>query len=498
MTGSTPDPADRTRRFLSKLSIDEAVVAARAREVTIELAAAYLDPATEVALAMTAILLLRLADFAPTIRLVVPSDRTVTLPRLPDTPLPDALITAHTGIASADRVTTRPAGNCDLRLVFSGPAEGIAVATAGWAVSIGCRLDGTGNALAAAYAGVLAAAEAFKAVLASLGVLPARARPWRGVVSLWDNSLSADPGPALSAVHLPEHAWVGAGGVASATAWALAALHHTGTTLTGSGSAVDDDAIDADGTNLNRHLIALMTDLNTSKADLLADLLAPCGLALTPQRRLWESLSPSQRHLPLAAVSVDDDKVRRAVQYDMPATVLNAGTGDQGSYQASVHNFLDGACLACISRADTAVSGPEAALAARLGIPQETLRPLLRKPDPLPAEVLASARLTTQERSEISFVPGRYLLQRFCDELSLADDGPAVSAPMLSAAAGVLLAAEMARQGQPDPPGIPGSVVRTNILTGPHHRWRHQRGKTPSCHCTDAVYRQHYRKRWSA
>jgi hypothetical protein len=195
---------------------------------------------------------------------------------------------------------------------------------------------------------------------------------------------------------------------------------------------------------------------------------------------------------------VDDDKVRRAVQYDMPATVLNAGTGDQGSYQASAHNFLDAACLACISRADTAFSGPEAALAARLGIPQETLRPLLRKPDPLPADVLASARLTSQERSEISFVPGRHLLQRFCDELSLADDGPAVSAPMLSAAAGVLLAAEMAKQGQPDPPAIPGTVVRTNILTGPHCHWHHQRRKTPSCHCTDAVYRQHYRKRWPA
>jgi hypothetical protein len=498
VTGSAADPADRTRRFLRKLSIDEAVVASRAREITVELVAARLDPATEIALAMTAILLLRLADFAPTVHLVVPRDRTIPLPRLPDTALPGALVTAHEGIVSADRVMTGPARDCDVRLVFSGPAEGIAVTTAGWAVSIGHRLDGTGNGLAAAYAGVLAAAEAFKAVLAGLGVLPARTRPWRGATSLWDYTMSADPGPLLPGVHLAEHAWVGAGGVASATAWALAALHHSGTMLTGHGQVVDDDAIDEDGTNLNRHLIALMTDLNTGKAELLAEFLRPCGLALTPQPRLWGSLSHGQRHPPLAVVSVDSDKIRRDVQYDMPATVLNAGTGDQGTYQATAHNFLDGACLACISRADMAVSGPEYSLATRLRIPQETLRPLLLRPDPLPAGILARARLTDQDRSEISLIPGRDLLRRFCDELSLQDDGPAVSAPMLSAAAGVLLAVDMAKQGQPRPPAVQGRVIRTNILAGPHSHWHTERGKTPGCHCADPLYRQHYHTRWPA
>jgi hypothetical protein len=113
---------------------------------------------------------------------------------------------------------TGPARNPDVRLVFSGPAGGIAVSTAGWAVSIVRRLDGTGNGLAAGYAGVLAAAEAFKAVLTGLGVLPARARPWRGAVSLWDYTMSTETGPLLPGVHLAEHAWVGAGGVASATA----------------------------------------------------------------------------------------------------------------------------------------------------------------------------------------------------------------------------------------------------------------------------------------
>jgi hypothetical protein len=492
VTGSAPNPADRTGR----LGIDQTTVAAGARDVVIELVADRLDPATEVSLALTASLLLRLADFAPTIHLVVPRDRTVALPRLADTPLVDALAAAHTGIVSADRIKAGPAARCDLRLVFAGQADGLPVSTAGWAVAIGQRLDGTGNGLAAAYAAVLAATEAFKTVLACLGVLPERARPWRGVVSLWDYSTRATTGPDLNHADVGEHTWIGAGGVASATAWTLAALHHTGVALSGHGLVVDDDTIDDEGTNLNRHLIALMSDLGIGKAELLSEVLAPCGLALTPRPCRWEKLSASARHPRLAVVSVDDDAVRRAVQVDMPAMVLNAGTGDRGEYQASRHDFIDGACLACIARADKTVSGPEAALAARLGLPLDTLRPLLRSPAPLPADLLARSRLLELERAEIANVAGRDLLQRFCDRLRLDDDGPAVSAPMLSAAAGVLLAVEMVKLSQPGAPSAPGQVVRTTILTGPHQRWSSTRGKTPGCHCEEAVYRQHYLNRW--
>ena len=148
---------------------------------------------------------------------------------------------------------------------------------------------------------------------------------------------------------------------------------------------IDNDVIDEDGTNLNRHLIALMTDLNAGKADLLARLLAACGLDLTPQRSRWEELAAAQRHPALVAISVNDDEVRRTVQFDMPRIVLNAGTGDQGGYQASAHNFLDGACLACISRADKTVSGPEASLAARLGIPRKPSGRCYAAPIPSPA-----------------------------------------------------------------------------------------------------------------
>jgi hypothetical protein len=498
LTGSAPNPADRTGRFLQRLGIDQAAVAAGSRDVVVELVADQLNPAVEVSVALTTTLLLRLADFAPTIHLVVPQDRTVALPRLADTPLVDALTDAHTGFASTDRLRSGRADRYDLRLVFAGQADGLPVSAAGWAVAVGHRLDGTGNALAAAYAGVLAATEAFKTVLAHLGVMPERARPWRGVVSLWDYSMSAAAGPDLTRADIGEHAWIGAGGVASAAAWSLAALHQTGVALTGHGLVVDADTIDEEGTNLNRHLIALMSDRGAGKADLLSKVLTAGELALTRRSCRWEELSRITRQPRLAVVSVDDDAVRRAVQLDMPATIINAGTGDRGEYQASRHNFLDDCCLSCIAQADKATSGPDASLARRLGLPLDTLRPLLRSSAPLPADVLARSGLTGSERAEVASVAGRDLLQRYCDRLRLDDDGPAVSAPMLSAAAGTLLAVEMVKLSQEGAPSVPGQVVRTTILAGPHERWSSTRGKTPGCHCEEDVYRQHYHRRWPA
>jgi hypothetical protein len=487
-------PADRTGRFLERIGADPARAAAAA-DVHVELVAEHLDPATEIALALTATLLLRMADYAPTVHLLTPRGRTIALPLLADTPLSEALATAHAGFASQDRLVATPAERCDLRLVFSGNRDGLAVSTHGWAVALGERLPGTGNALAAAYAGALAAAEALKVLLGPLGGAGTGRRPWRGVVSLWDYAMSPTAGPPLEAVDLGTAAWVGAGGVASAAAWSLAALSAQGTDLTGSGIVVDHDLIDPDGTNLNRHLTALMSDRGTAKARLLADLLAPAGITLGTREKRWEAIAPDERHPAVCVVSVDDDAVRRAVQFDMPAVVLNAGTGDTGQYQTTVHNLLDGACLACISLADKTIAGPEHALADRLGISIADLRPHLRSHDPLPAHLLAGSRLTARDREQAATIAGRDLLEHFCGSLRL-EQGPAVSIPMLSAAAGILLAAELVKSAIPDADSPPGQVVRTNILTGPHRRWRSQRGKVPDCPCQDELYRDYYRAQW--
>ena len=497
MTDSLHGPSDRTSRWLSQMHVDPHLIAARARDVSIELISDSAEPAAEIALAVAATLLLRLDELAPRLHVLAPRDRSVQLPRMTDIPLADALADAHAGFTSLGLLETRPSRNPALRLVFGGEAAGLVVSTSGWAISVGSALDGNGNGIAAFYAGVLASAEALKAILTACGAGLERMRPWRGTASLWDYSLSATPGPTLLAADLGTHTWAGAGGVASAAGWALAAAGACGTIFTGDGVVADDDVIDEDATNLNRHLTAGMNDLGIEKAALLANLLQQAGIAMTAVVRRWENLSESQRLTRLAVVSVDDDAVRRDIQLDMPQAILNAGTGDHGEYQVSRHNFITGAGLCCIARADKHFDSPEHALAARLAVPLQDLAPYLRGGSPLPIAVLARTALTERERAEAAGIGGRDLLQHFCGSLDLDNHGPAVSAPMLSAAAGALLAAELAKHSTTARVALRnGQVAHANILLGPHARWADVREKYPDCPCTDRLYRGHYMSKW--
>jgi len=184
------------------------------------------------------------------------------------------------------------------------------------------------------------------------------------------------------------------------------------------------------------------------------------------------------RNIETVVVSPDDDRVRRQVQLDLPRRVLNGGTNDDGIYVVSRHDFLNDACLACIARSDLVDRSPVAAAARRLGIAEEELAPHLDSSDSLPPSLLSrAATLTADDQEELSHVSGHDLLEHLYGTLRPTATGSAVSAPMLSSAPGVLLAAELVllALGQPFQP----SVTMTSILTGPHPRWTFTRKKSP-------------------
>jgi hypothetical protein len=296
-------------------------------------------------------------------------------------------------------------------------------------------------------------------------------------------------------VDLSDTAMVACGGIASATAWTLALLP-----LAGRPVLADHDHIDPEGTNLNRHLTASHADLGKSKADLTATLLARAGVNPDVHAERWQALPSAIRGaIQNALVTVDDDPTRRAVQLDLPQLILNAGTSDDGIYQMTYHNFLSGACLGCIARADLRSTGPEQSAAQRLGIPLDDLRPHLESPDPLPSELLARAKLQPNERELLAGTPSRQLVRRVCAELRTTPTGPAVSAPMLSAAPGVLLAAETVKRAlHADVPlSTATNSLMASILRGPHQHWLRTRAKQPDCECREPTYLARYRQKWS-
>lgn len=477
--------SDRTGRLVGRVAPDATSSWMASRHI--ELVAARWSTDVETAMALAATLLLRLDQYAPILHFQTPSSRAAPLPRLRHTKLFDAIAEEHHGFASIERFTTAKSEEPDLRLVFGGRDNGISVNSSGWKVSLGRFEEGStnGNQIAAAFAGVLASVDALQALLEPYS---ARCRRFRGTVSLWDLRLDGANGPPIEGpVDLNNMAFVACGGVASAAIWALSLLDLTGTPL-----LVDPDAIDAEGTNLNRHLTAGYDDLGLAKVDLARSLLAGAGATPDARRERWRT-----PRTPFKAVvtSPDSDSVRREVQLTMPEMALNAGTSDDGMYAVSRHDFLNKACLSCIARADLTDTSPVAAAARRLGLREDVLEPNLSSSEPLSPMVLESASgLTEQERAALASIPGNQVLEHVCGTLRPRRDDPALSAPMLSAAPGVLLANDVVRlrTGAVTPP----SMTMTSILTGPHPSWTFVRDKRRGCECTDNIYRMHFSKKW--
>ena len=482
----TASPSDRTRRFLSRLAPGATID--RAGDMRVELTIGSNNPCDEIAAALATTLILRLDDLAPIVHLRGPAGRSAAIPRLGQGRLIDELANEHAGFQSVSSLTSEPASEPTLRFSF-GQDRGIAVSSAGWRVALGSPLAGEGNEFAAAFAGVLAANEVLQAILRQFGV---SVSPFRGVVSLWDLALDGIDGPAVPAVlDLDRLAFAACGGVASAAAWALSLRP-----LRGGPVAVDPDEIDRDSTNLNRHLTASMRNLGESKATLLANLLDAAGARTIVDPASWSASRGRTAAMVLA--SPDNDAVRREVQLDLPRSIISAGTGDDGVYTVSRHNFVSGACLCCIARADLLDRDPLAAAARRLGVRVSILAPHVKSDEPLPPELVAEMRIDDQTRLLLAGIAGSDLMAAMCGTIPIAPVGPALSAPTLAAAPGVLAAVEVVKElvEAPVPLRTSATSLITSVRTGPHGRWLRPRAKRIGCVCTDQLYLDRHHTKW--
>jgi hypothetical protein len=497
--GFVSSPFERTRLWLAaEFAVDPDVLARSLAQTHVELTMPIPSPDAEISLAMAATLLLRLDKAAPTLHLATPATRLRAIPRLDPGALSEAIASEHVGLESASRLSISRAEDPVIRLVF-GPASasGIAVSSNGWQASIGAATcTQPGNELAAAYAGVVAAVEAIKAMLRAAGIRTHALSPWTGTASLWDYGLPGSPGPSLAApIDLDGVVLLGCGGIGSAAGWTIALLPVTGTPM-----LVDDDDIDV--TNLNRHLTAghAETTSGMAKVDALGDLLDTAGATSERRPSRWQNLSPELRaNRELVLVSVDHDPTRRDLQLDLPRLILNAGNADTGLYRVTRHDFLHGACLRCIAQADLRPGGPEESFAQRLGLPLAELRPYVDRNEPIPGSLLTRAALTESERAELRGVRARKAIGIVCDSFAPLPELPALSMPPLSAAPGVLLASELvkSRLRSELPLNRDNNMVAAGVLRGPHAKWLSSRQKQDGCECGEPIYQHAYKRLWA-
>ena len=247
------------------------------------------------------------------------------------------------------------------------------------------------NSVGACVAADFAAAEVFKRLITGLPLRPGlKVLPIdRLVFSAYDYRLSPGPNPLLpAAVNVDGVVVVGLGGIGAGFVTAASALPELAGLLT----LVDKDPLDP--TNLNRLLYARPGDTGF-KVQLSRRAL---GFHAEVDARVeWfdEFIAARGSQQDLVVVGVDKDPVRRAIQHSTPRLIFNGGTSDTASFQLTRHDYLHGACLACIAAEELDDYPVERELARQLGLDLDTILQYLKSGEPLPATLLRERGILT-------------------------------------------------------------------------------------------------------
>lgn len=252
-------------------------------------------------------------------------------------------------------------------------------------------IDTLANPLGAALAACLAATNAFKASLRL------NRRLFHGSLSLWNvgRDDNARQGPELRPVHLGDVLMVGAGAVASALAyWAL------NLPIEAHWDIVDQDAVQLD--NTNRGLLFAATDAGwpDSPELLKTDILARYLPGAVPHACWFHEFPTQGKRWDLVLPLANERNVRAALQATYPPLMIHATTSSNWQTQLHRHRPDQDRCIVC-RLPDTNTPRPACAVGAL-----QPLQPDVRQAD--------------------------------------------AALPFLSAAAGLLVAADLLRLGLPD------------------------------------------------
>lgn len=507
----------RTARFVeSTLAVDASKVGARLAGERITVA---LDPDVATSFAGQMILftllnlLVRLDRFAPQLDVTLPSiERHALLRLLPNGTLAEGLEYFFAPFPAARRLHfhSRPGSGSmpSLRVVISpqSSADSLQVWADGWITYLNTTAPfrpEVANAVGACVAADFAAAEVFKHLIAGLPLRPGlKMLPIQQLVfSAYDYGLAAGANPALPPqLNVDGVVVVGLGGIGAGFVAAASALPGLAGLLT----LVDKDVLDP--TNLNRLLYARPGDTGY-KVDL-------CRRALSFQAAVdaqvaWFdefTVSHGTQH-DLVVVGVDKDPIRRAIQESMPRLVFNGGTSDVASFQVTRHDYLHGACLACIAPEMPETHPADRELARQLGLSLETVLQYQASGAAVPAALLrAAGTLGDAGIERLGDHPLTEIQARVCAEMPLCV-GPqeeAVSISFLSALPGFLLLGEVIKERcYGHAPRVPLNTTSNRLLLSLLGRPRAELLRTwwqkmPGCDCGRSTFASHYRRKWGA
>lgn len=181
---------------------------------------------------------------------------------------------------------------------------------------------------------------------------------------------------------LGELVLVGAGAIGNAAAWALSRLPMEGVL-----HIVDHQSIDLG--NLQRYILAERCDDNGTKVEVLARHFK-CKIEAKPHALEFADFVAIQGYIwPRMMLALDSSRDRRAAQAALPQWLANAWT-QPGDLGVSSHDFLHGACVACLYLPERALENEDEIIASALGVSDRLMqiRTLLHNGQGVPRELL--------------------------------------------------------------------------------------------------------------
>ena len=192
----------------------------------------------------------------------------------------------------------------------------------------------------------------------------------------------------------------------------------------------------------------------------------------------------------------------------LPRRIINAATGGT-AVTLSTHGFADGkACLHCLYMPKANQSSPEELMASDMGLSADIVRKLVVANTPLDDHLVAQIERNrgvdpATWSSYVGLPIGSFYVKAVCGdaEIRLPTANVIAPLPFISAAAGVLLAAELLKTSHPELGSYAlDNYFRVDTFSQPNPAFRRTRPPDPSqqCICQDPDYIDVYAEKYTS
>lgn len=365
-----------------------------------------------------------------------------------------------------------------------------------WRAALDCDLPGSGEGvIGPLYAACMGAAQVLLHVLSKMGGHYRPMEPF--IFSLLDLRVDGVDDVVSNRIHLPEAHLVGVGAVGSAAVYTLAHFDD----IHGLIHLIDNDTVDE--SNLNRYALMRRQDIGCWKSEVASEALSRTSIKTASYRDAFSTYADEHGdEVNLLLSPVDSEEGRRALAKTLPRRVINAATGGT-TVTLSTHGFGNGkACLHCLYLTEMDRPSREEVMAKDMGLTLETVQELLRSNRPMDADFVAYI-----ERSRgvdpgtwadhVGLPVDSFYVRAVCGDANVHLPSANVMAPLsfISASAGVLLAAELVKIGDPHLSGWAlDNYFRVDTLHMPQLEFLMLRAddSTGRCICRDPDYIEAY------